>query len=280
MGDTRAAGPLRIAATQFPVSGDLAGNARSIRRLMVRAGRAGAHVVHFPETALPGYAPKHLPELDSYPWGALERETSRVRELAASLGLWVVLGSMRPTNVLPRNCTLVIDPTGAEVGVYDKRRLYRAEARAYESGDGPCVVEIGGHRCGFLICYENCFPELYEEYRSLGVGLVFHSFHNAANAGPTSIQDLMAASLIVRAADHGLVISASNSCAPHSPLAASIARPDGSVVRARRNVAGLVLDDYPPAELGWTVDSGDRADAAADSVQNRATTCRFGQHPC
>jgi len=113
---------------------------------------------------------------------------------------------------------------------------------------------LHGVRCGFLICYENCFPSLYEEYRRMGVRLVFHSFFHAENARETAIRHLMAATLLVRAADNGLYISASNSSAPYSPLPACVVRPDGSSVRAKRHMSAIVVDDYPCPELGWTYD--------------------------
>ncbi len=87
------------------------------------------------------------------------------------------------------------------------------------------------------------------------VGLLFHSFHNAGNRDATGIKDLMLAILIVRAADNQMWISASNSSKRYSPLSACIVRPDGSMVRSRRNVAGIVIEDYPKAELGWTYDN-------------------------
>jgi len=99
---------------------------------------------------------------------------------AGSLGIWVVLGSIRHAgSQLPRNCLYVISSRGEIVGVYDKQRLYKAEKTHYSAGNTHLVVEINGFRCGFLICYDNCFPELYEPYRDRGVGLLFHSFHNA-----------------------------------------------------------------------------------------------------
>lgn len=247
---------LRLAAAQFPVSGDVARNARTIRRQATAAARAGAQIVHFPETALPGYAPKHLGALECYDWRALEAHTENICRLAASLGLWIVLGSMRRIgDEAPRNCTLVISTSGAIAGVYDKQRLYDSEKALYSPGNGSCVVEICGFKCGFLICYDNCFPELYEAYRHAGVRLLFHSFYNAANAGPTSIQDLMLANLRVRAADNQMWISAANSSERHSPLAACVVRPDGSMIRTKRNKAGLAVDDFPRAVLGWTYDN-------------------------
>jgi hypothetical protein len=87
------------------------------------------------------------------------------------------------------------------------------------------------------------------------VGLLFHSFHNAGNREVTSMKDLMLAILIVRAADNQMWISASNSSKRYSPLAACIVRPDGSMIKSRRNIAGIVIDNYPNAELGWTYDN-------------------------
>ena len=248
--------PLLIAAAQFPVSGDIEKNAGYIQRQVSEAADVGATVVHFPETALPGYAPSHLDSLEGFPWDLLSEHFLRIRELASSRQVWVVLGSIRRDNDgRPRICQQVISDRGEVAGVYDKRRLYGAEKRMFRAGEEPCVVEIGGHRCGFLICYDNCFPELYAEYRDLGVGLLFHSFHNAANSRATSIRDLMSANLIVRAADHGMWISASNSSRRYSPLAACIVRPDGSRVSARRHVGGIVTDRYPNENLGWTYDN-------------------------
>lgn len=247
---------LRIAAAQFPVSGDIARNMRYICKQMTLAAKRGVQVIHFPETALPGYAPKHLGSLENYAWPVLGSYLQRLRDLALSLGLWVVLGSMRWIDGdAPRNCVYVMSNIGEIEAVYDKRRLYGSEEALYSDGRGPCVVEINGVRCGFLICYDNCFPELYDEYRDLGVELVFHAFCNAGNSRVTSIRDLMLANLIVRAADNRMWICASNSSERYSPLSACIVRPDGSLVRSKRHVSGFVIDTYPQAELGWTYDN-------------------------
>jgi hypothetical protein len=58
---------LRIAAAQFPVSGDITRNARYIHAQIKQAAKQRAHVIHFPETALSGYAPQHFSSLADYP---------------------------------------------------------------------------------------------------------------------------------------------------------------------------------------------------------------------
>jgi predicted amidohydrolase len=213
-------------------------------------------VVQFPETALSGYLPNHWKNLGDYPWGTLADQTGRVCELASQHRVWVILGSARQVEEqLPRSCLHVVSDAGEIVATYDKQRLYGGEVRYFSAGSQSCMVNINGHKCGFLVCYDNCFPELYEDYREAGVGLLFHSFYNAANTHATSIKELMLANLLVRSADNQMWISASNSSERYSPLSACIVRPDGSSVRSRRNIASVVFDDYPVHELGWTYDN-------------------------
>ncbi len=242
---------LRIAAAQFPVSSNMGRNARYIESLTTDAARSGADIILFPETALPGYKVS----LDDAGWGMLHEHEAELFELASSQKIWIVLGSMRQVGRgLPRNCLHVISDTGQLAGSYDKRRLYRQEKDLYTPGTGPLVVDINGHKCGFLICYDNCFPELYHAYRERKVRVLFHSFYNAGNSKASSIANLMSGILIARAADNQMWIAASNSSRRYSPLRASVTRPDGSVVKAQRST-GLVIDEYPTAQLGWTYDN-------------------------
>lgn len=249
-------GKIRIAAAQFPVSDNITRNMRFIQNQLEKAASQSATVIQFPETALSGYAPNYYDTLKNYAWDDLDYHTQHICRLASSFGIWVILGSMRRVDgELPKICVKVISDGGEVIGVYDKRRLYGKEKELFSPGNKTCVVKINGYKCGFLICYENCFPELYEEYRNMGVGLIFHSFYNAANRKATSIKDLLLATLMVRAADNQMWISASNSSRRYSPLSACIVRPDGSLVRTRLNVAGLVIDSYPKNDLGWTYDN-------------------------
>ena len=223
---------------------------------MRQAAAQDVQVIQFPESALPGYGPAHFESFKDYDWDQLENQTIRIQALADELSLWVVLGSMRRQGTAkPRNCLRIISGRGEPVGVYDKQRLFEKEKAYYSPGCGSFDLEIHGHQCGFLICYDNCFPELYRPYRDRNVGLLFHSFHNAGNSRVTSIKELMLANLIVRAADNGMWISSSNSSKKYSPLPACIVRPDGSMIRMKRNLSGFVVDDYPNAGLGWTYDN-------------------------
>jgi deaminated glutathione amidase len=135
--------------------------------------------------------------------------------------------------------------------------LYGKERDFYSAGERPLILSINGTTCGFLICYDSCFPDLYHVYADQGVQLLFHSYYNAKNEGPpTSLDDLIVAQLRTRAADHRFWISASNSSARHSRLASCVARPDGSLRSTKRHMPGLVFHDLPDPDLGWTYDRG------------------------
>jgi predicted amidohydrolase len=110
-------------------------------------------------------------------------------------------------------------------------------------------------KCGFLVCHEACFPDLFEAYRRKGVQLIFHSCHNVSGKPKPLFRELTLAQIRTRAADNQLWISASNSSARYSFSTACMARPDGSVRCSRRHVNGILLHDFPDTELGWTYDN-------------------------
>jgi len=248
---------LRIAATQYPVSNDMCKNYGYIKRLIRKASKNNVEVIHFPETALPGYLSFPKGDPSAFDWSTLDAFTKEICNLAVSNKMWIVLGSVRKVKgQLPRSCICVISNTGKLVGYYDKQRIYKAEKEHYSPGKSPLVIKIKGYKCGFLICYDNCYPELYTTYRNLGAGLIFQSIYNAGSKkGPTNIKDLFAANLLVRSADNQMWISASNSSKAYCPCPATVARPDGSANKAKRHITALVIEDYPKAELGWTYDN-------------------------
>jgi predicted amidohydrolase len=248
---------LRVAICQFPVSCDIAGNAKFVRRFMKEAAEAAAHVIHFPETALSGYGRSDFTLSSTDNWQELEEHTQGILKLAEKVGLWVVLGSCRKVadSAKPANCIHVISDKGQIVGTYDKQQLTPSESDWYAPGSSFSVITINGIKCGFLICYEACFPDLFNAYRKKGVQLIFHSCHNVSGKPKPLFQELTLAQIRTRATDNQMWISASNSSARYSFSTACVARPDGSVRSSRRHVNGLLLHDFPDTELGWTYDN-------------------------
>jgi predicted amidohydrolase len=236
---------LKIATAQFPVSGDLSRNAVHIHRLARAAAAAGAEVVHFPETALPGYAGVNLPTLDAYPWGQLRAESERLLGLARELGVWLVLGSMHPLSAgrAPHNALYVIHPRGEVIDRYDKRFCTPKDLGHYTPGDYFAVFDLNGVRCGLLICHDLRYPELYREYYRRGVRCLFQSFHNANFPGRTIHTTITRPTLQGHAASNYLWLSVSNASGYYQSWPSVFIAPDG-VIRGqlRQHRAGWMLN--------------------------------------
>ncbi len=245
MSPNQPVGTLSVGTCQFAVSGSISRNGQTIRRLIHEAAKEGAELVHFPETALSGYAGIDMPNYVDYDWPLLTRETESIMALAAELGVWVVLGSSHRLETVdkPHNSLYLIDPAGRIVDRYDKRFCLEAELRRYSPGDHWVVFEINGIRCALLICFDARFPELYRALYAQGIQCIFQSFYNARQKGPSVHSDIMVQSMQCRAASNGFWVSMCNASGHYSPYGSAMIRPDGKVVkRLPRNRRGIMVN--------------------------------------
>ncbi|RKN12899.1 carbon-nitrogen hydrolase family protein [Streptomyces radicis] len=173
---------VRIAVAQSPVTCDPLVNGVAVRELMVAARETGARLVHFPEGAISGYPSgteaKQALAGWSIDWAAVQNQLELTAKAAADLGLWAVVGSshrLTPPN-RPHNSLYVISDGGQLVGRYDKRRCSHTEITDwYSPGFAPLTFDVDGFRFGSALCIEVNFPELFIEYRELGVDCVLLS---------------------------------------------------------------------------------------------------------
>ena len=168
---------LRVAACQFPVTADVAGNGAHVRRLIARAATRGAHLVQFPEAALSGYGGFHFRPLPRYDWELLRAETRRVREAARSARVFVLLGSAH--RLRPGGETDELRVSHRSTGTY-RRPLRQIDVHGrgpacLHPGDRRVVFSLRGVRCGVLVvCYDGCYPEQYAAQRARGVEVVLN----------------------------------------------------------------------------------------------------------
>ncbi|MGW1676868.1 carbon-nitrogen hydrolase family protein [Saccharopolyspora sp. NPDC002376] len=263
---------MRVGTCQFPVSADIRNNARHIARQLRIAKQRGADVAHFPEGALSGYAGADFDSFDGFDWELLRSATTELMDLARELEIWVVLGSAHRLSGdrKPHNSLYVIDASGELADRYDKCFCAgppdgsSGDLAHYSPGDHLSTWEIGGIRCGALICHDYRYPELYREYRKLGVQVVFHSYH-AGNIPAERVAVIesvigsefkrlnqaatltfpgvtMPAAMTAAAASNHVWISCPNSSTAESLWPAFFVRADGVTVgRLRRNVAGVLV---------------------------------------
>ena len=246
---------LRISTSQFPVTGDIKQNAKYLSRHIQLAASQSANAILFPEGALSGYG-RHTMSFSGYDWGQLRRSTQTIVELARECKIWVLLGSAHflSSTAPPTNCLYIISPTGEFADRYDKSMLIGHEFERYSGGNHPVVLNLGGWKCGFAICYDSHFPELFARYRQMGVQILFLAMNCAGVKEVTPhvklLSKLALAQFRTRATDNRMWIVVSNSSAIHSCAPAMIVRPDGSIRKKQLGCAGLLYHDFPDEQLG------------------------------
>jgi len=250
---------LKIAVCQFPVSGDLMSNSGYIKEFIKTAALNKADIIQFSEAGLTGYPPKDIPSFRDYDWESLRKETNEIMSLAKENNIWVVLGSAHYISEAekPLNCLYVISNEGRIADRYDKSMLTGGDLKYYTPGDHITMLELKGLKLGFLICYDSCFPEMYNIYRHNGVKIMLHSFYNAHHPGKTILDEIIPAEIRVRASDNLMWVLASNSSGYYSSWPSCIARPDGSLESLDRGVPGIMYRDFPdrdrtPLFSTWT----------------------------
>ncbi len=130
----------------------------------------GAALLVFPEGFLTGY---HVPGLTGAALVWVERALRQVGQIAAELGLALVLGTHLVEGERLRNAAVVFSSSGAELGRYYKRILFGAwEKATFVPGTSPLRFAVGGLRVGVAICYDVEFPELIRDEALAGVDLV------------------------------------------------------------------------------------------------------------
>ncbi len=171
-----------VAAVQVtPAYLDRAGTLGIVGREVKSAAAAGADLVVFPESFVPGYPDwlwRRSPWSDAE-WYARFQDQSvevvgpdldKARAAAAAAGVWVALGvSERSGSGTLYNTVVYIDRSGEIAGVHRKLIATGAERLVWGNGQGPLltVIDMDGVRVGSLICWENYMPlaraALYEQ---------------------------------------------------------------------------------------------------------------------
>lgn len=237
---------------------------------MRSAKEQGAHVAHFPEACLSGYAGADFLSYKEFNWELLEQCTRAIFDLARQIRLWVVLGSTHRLSRQnkPHNSLYIFNDDGQLVDRYDKmfcggdKSEETGDLAHYSPGNHFSVFEIGGVRCGALICHDYRYPELYREYKRRGVQLMFHSYHaghisperfqamqdqvgikhQKLNPGSTLPAITMPAAMHAAAANNYIWISCPNSSARESCWPSFFVRPDGVITgRLQLHTTGILL---------------------------------------
>jgi deaminated glutathione amidase len=170
---------------QFTAGPDPESNLRQVGELIRRSRDAGADLIMTPEAC-------NLIETGRRRRDKARREAddpflAGMRELARSIGAWLLLGSLvidpagepgaDPGEARLANRSFLIDATGAIVARYDKIHMFDIdlpggetyrESNAYRPGEPTVVAETPWGRLGMTVCYDVRFPYLYRALAQAG----------------------------------------------------------------------------------------------------------------
>jgi predicted amidohydrolase len=238
-------GILKIATCQFSVSDSIAQNAKYIHKLLKKAKKLDAEIVHFSECALSGYGGVDFDSLEGYDWPLLVEETKKIISLAAKLQIWVVLGSthkLTPPNK-PANSLYLINPQGQIADRYDKRFCTERDLNYYTPGNRFVTFELNGVKCALLICFDLRFPELYRELRKLNVQCLFQSFYNARQKEQSVHRHIIRQTMQANAASNYFWVSLANSSGVIAPYPSCFIQPDGEIINELKlNKPGIMVN--------------------------------------
>ncbi|MCC6990192.1 MAG: carbon-nitrogen hydrolase family protein [Acidobacteria bacterium] len=247
---------VRLALANLPFPASPAASVADAVTAIAEAGRAGAHVICFPETFIPGYrtASRRMAPPDA---AFLDDAWRQAAAAAGAAGVTVVLGTERIVEGRHRISTLVVHADGTIAGFHDKVQLDPSEDGTWEAGSERHVYTAGPLTFGLSICHEGWrYPETVRWAVRRGAQVVFlPHFHEAEPGGfrPTAFADpantFHEKAILCRAAENTCVVAAVNFASPGSPTTSAVARPDGTLLAFQPyGVAGLLLVDVDLAE--------------------------------
>ncbi|MEG6507721.1 carbon-nitrogen hydrolase family protein [Methyloligella sp. 2.7D] len=254
-----APGRFRAGLVQLRSGRSIAPNLEIAETLIAEAAKAGASYIQTPEnTALMELEPElalaqAAPEADSVP-------LARLRELAASLNIWLHVGSLAVKLAPDRlaNRSFLIAPDGSIVARYDKIHMFDVdlpdgdvyrESATYQPGSRAVLADLPWGRLGLSICYDLRFAALYRALAEAGATLLTVPAAFTRQTGEAHWKVLLRARAIetgcfVMAAAQGGVHENGRATYGHS----MIVSPWGEVLAEAGEDPQFILADIDPAQ--------------------------------
>ncbi|AWK85321.1 carbon-nitrogen hydrolase family protein [Azospirillum thermophilum] len=264
---------MRIALFQTGGGDGKAGTLDRIGRAAAEAAAGGGALLICPEMVLTGYdiGP------DAVRAGAEPADgpsAARLAETARASGIAILYGyPERGADGAVYNAAQLIGPDGRPLLNQRKTHLYgELDRSCFAAGpDAFALAEVGGLRCGVLICYDVEFPELVRRHALAGADAVLV---------PTALMDpyrIVAETIVpARAFENGLYVAYANRCGREGRLTycglSTVAGPDGSVLARAGQSEELLVAELDPARLAALRAAGTHLDDRRPELyRNNAT---------
>lgn len=174
-------GALRVGLLQLRTPANQAASAAHLEQQLRQAAGEGARFILTPEFT------NLMERGDGLRSKALTAEDDpvvrRVRELAAELDVWVLIGSaaLKIEDGRLANRSLLIDGSGAVAAAYDKMHLFDLdlpdgrtvrESETFAPGSGMVTAATPWGPLGLTVCYDIRFPYLYRSLAQTGAVMI------------------------------------------------------------------------------------------------------------
>ncbi|MBA2682355.1 MAG: NAD+ synthase, partial [Ktedonobacteraceae bacterium] len=200
--------PLRIALAQINTTvGDLEGNTKQIVTSMHQARDAGAHIVCFPELALPGYPPEDLLLKPGFVAANL-RKLDEIVEASKNIpDTMAVVGFVDRDHDIYNAAAVIYE--GQLVGVYHKHYLPNYgvfdEYRYFQAGRTAPIFLLHNIHVGINICEDIWYPTgPLTQQAFAGAEVILNINGSPYYAGKRTVREEM---ISTRAADNGVIIA-------------------------------------------------------------------------
>lgn len=246
---------MRIGVVQLCSTDDIEANLEKVAGFVEAAAEQGACWVALPEN-FAFMRREGLPVDCAEDLGG--RIVSRIRELAAGFGVWILAGSFAeriPNDTRVHNTSVLVDDRGEINTTYRKIHLFDVdlgehgggvfrESDTYKPGESVVVAQTPFGRVGLSICYDVRFPELYRQHAAAGADFLCVPSAFAPATGRDHWEVLLRA----RAIENQAFVVAPAQWGQNSPDRASYGRslvvdPWGVVVAKASDAPGLLVVD-------------------------------------
>ena len=214
--------PFTAACIQLTAGPDLAPNIAVAAERIREAHALGAELVLTPENTTM-IEPRRALLLEKAVPEARHPGVPAFAELAAELGIWLLIGSLAIKVEATRcaNRSYLFDPHGAIAARYDKIHMFDVdlasgeryrESASFRPGASAVVADLPWGRLGLTVCYDLRFPQLYRALAQAGADFISVPSAFTRPTGEAHWQVLLRA----RAIETGCYILAPAQCGEHA----------------------------------------------------------------
>jgi len=223
---------IAVAAPAYPAS--LNDGLNWVDQLSAEAAAAGAEIICFPESFLPGYPQEGFaPEVCSA--RQLEEALLAIRGTAKQHGIAIIIPMDWYEDAVYLNVAFVIDKGGGILGRQTKNQLDPSEDAIWTPGTQRSLFEIDGLKFGIVICHEGFrYPETVRWAARAGAHVVFHPNLSGGKVGSSIPSEwgskespFYEKAQMMRAIENTIYFATSNYTLPYPQSASAVIDPAG-----------------------------------------------------